>query len=247
MAMRLFIAAFAALMLCLGAQAQWTGVYNSLLLGGAPASAFCGGVTCNSWSNSDKSAGVTISNVSRTATDTIGNTTDVGGRSVQHRSAGKLYWECDLTAASGSNTGCGFASSAATFTGANDLGSNATQGFINYVSGLVCYNGSCGLNCGTNGGVPNLVAYAVDRGANLVWCHGVSNLGVCAVNWSNPTDGTVGNPVAGTNGKDISAVFGAQDIYGAYSFNVNNAANTVNFGATPFLCPVPSGYTSWFQ
>ena len=218
-----------------------------MLLGGSSAFVSCGGLTCNSWSLVDKSAGVTISGGGLTATDTVGAATDVGGRSVQHKSSGKVYWECDMSATTGGNSGCGFASIAATFVGVNDLGANATQGFINYAAGVVCYNGTCGKNCGTAGGVPNIVAYAVDRGTNLMWCHGVSNLGVCAA-WQNPSFGTLGDPVAETNGQDISAVFGAQDIYGAYSFNVNNTSLTVNFGATSFHCTVPTGYKAgWYQ
>ncbi len=86
---------------------------------------------------------------------------------------------------------------------------------------------------------------AIDKINNFLYCRSINVDDTCGI-WVNINNGTLANPVTGFNGADISAVFAAKDIYAAYGFNVQNNTLTANFGATPFYCPVPNGFTPGF-
>jgi len=184
------------------------------------------------WNASDKTAGVTLSNLNLTATSSAASN---GVRAVDRQIAGKFYFETTLTTAS-TVYGIGLVNPAAVLSTMYTTPLNAV---VLYASGTIWVNNATsGVTLGSMGAGGFVVCLAVDIGARLFW----ARVGA-AGNW-NANAGN--NPATGVGGISLAAICStAIPLYPAAFFGVA-AACTANFGDTAFTGVVPSGFTSGF-
>lgn len=185
-----------------------------------------------SWNPSDKTAAGTLSTFNLTFT----TGSNSGVRTVARQSAFKYYWEYTLASVSGLQVLVGVANASATLSSIGGTPTNA--------SGMYCNSGALYINGTTAPGNPNLGApangdvlcVALDMDNSLVWYR--RNAG----NWN--ASGTA-NPATATGGISVSAII-STGLYGvaASSIGVSGAVIVANFGNTPFLQTVPSGFVS---
>jgi len=180
------------------------------------------------WSTTDKSAGITLSNANLTASGGTGSV-----RSVDRQLSGKFYWEYTFVTVA-NNPGVGIATIRA------DLASfyaNATSGVLVYASSPIYVNG---VNSGVNLGaisVGGIVGVALDLTNNLIWMRS----GV-AGNWNA---NAANNPATGVGGLSIAA-FAGGGIPAYAATAIGTGTITANFGNTAFAGAVPVGFTSGF-
>lgn len=175
------------------------------------------------WNPSDKSASITLSNGNLTA---LGTSSTGGVRAVQSRSSGLYYWEVTINVGAGGSCNLGAIGTADSLTGItpssgfNLRGGNGT---------LVAPTGNVGSTGSYTTG--DVIMFAVDLANTLVY-FGKNG------SWLAST-----NPVAQTGGINYG---GSTTIKPWYSPEANTAQATANFGATPFVYPVPTGFTGGF-
>jgi hypothetical protein len=186
------------------------------------------------WNPADKTGGITFSGGNLIASVASG----AGGvRSTTGRSSGKLYFENTWTTPQpGGTTGCGIATSTASFV---SWLTDGTGGFLYYANGGATYynGGGSGPNmpsCSSG----DVICWAVDLTNKRLWVR------LNGGNWNN--SGTA-NPTTNTGGIDISAVFGSTPPYAMHYNNGGWGATviTANFGASAFAQTVPSGFAAW--
>lgn len=183
-------------------------------------------MAATSWSVSDHTANITLSNANLTMT--FAQFGQLGGRSTDSFASGKYYWEVTFPNGSGSTTGSGVANAGATLTTFGAAG----QALVD-TAGNVRINGTAVIT------IPNITAggfacIALDIGASLIWFRNGA-----AGNWNN---NATYNPATGTGGQSISAITGPFLAYGGDN-NANGQSITANFGATAFAGVVPAGFT----
>jgi hypothetical protein len=189
--------------------------------------------TYTTWSTTDKSTGVTLSNGNLTFDHGSGSAgTTRAARSSIGKSSGLLYFEITTNAGmeAGNNLSFGLANSSASL--ANQVGMADANGWGFYsVDGKIYNNGS-----GT--------AY---KGS--AWANGVNVFGV-AVNFTTgkfwiSIGGTwvnSGNPAAGT-GEAASGLSGT--LYAMVTAPYDNQQYTINVGASAFSYTPPTGFSAW--
>lgn len=183
------------------------------------------------FNSGDKAACLVISGGGLTATGTASGGDDLV-RSSTSKSSGKLYFEGTMTL-SGSESALGLANSTASLTAF--LGTD-NNGIGTYKSGHTFLNGSNVLS-GPSFANGDTMGVAEDLGSNLYW---VRNDNAPAT-WNL---GGSADPVTGVGGQSISAITGPFFV----TFDVPcgaGAVATVNFGATSFNQPAPSGFSAW--
>jgi hypothetical protein len=186
------------------------------------------------WSNTDKTAGLTLSGGNLTVT--VGTVAASNGiRSIDRVAGSKFYFEVTLTTI-GATQGIGIA------TGGASLSSPSFFG-----TAFVTNNGVCFLN-GTNvatgtGAFSNgqICCLAVDPAAGLIWFRNGA-----AGNWNNNASN---NPATGVGGFSLATVGIGGSAIAAYPFlafnnSAINSAATANFGASAFSGAVPAGFAS---
>jgi len=186
------------------------------------------------WSTTDKSANVTLTNGNLTAATTSGLNPGVRGNT--GKSSGKYYWEATMTDWSGASAGIGLATAAAPF-GALQTGQAVATKAGGGANGAIYIDGSySGSKISTFAPVNGDIAgIAVDLTAGLIWFRLVPS-----GNWNN---NAAANPATGANGVSLGAMAGSVlfPVYGASSIQTGI---TANFGASAFVGAVPSGFTS---
>ena len=185
--------------------------------------------TYTTWSTTDKSSNVTLSNGNLTATWTASANTGV--RSASGVLTGKYYFE--LTTGAMANTGEGVATAATAFSSAIPAGS-AT---IVY-AGTIYINGtSSGVSLGTVSG-STTIGIALDLTNQMIWFRKAPS-----GNWNNNASY---NPATSTGGLSISSITSSGTLaLFPVSISTSGTSNTLaNFGATGFSGAVPSGFTS---
>jgi hypothetical protein len=189
------------------------------------------------WSPTDKSATITLSNGDLTATYTggFGNGTV---RTAIGRSSGKWYWEITYVHIEQLNTSTGLTSSSTSLPiqpGTANGQANVNGGGVVWINGTtpgVLGGGSIGsLSDGS------IVRVAVDLDAKLIWFR-VSGGGNV---WNG---NAAADPATGIGGLSIAAMTFPAHPYFTGS-NVAGQGATANFGASTFIGTIPSGFSAW--
>lgn len=191
------------------------------------------GVTYCTWSPTDLSANMVLSNSNLTATGNAAADTAVRG--TLGKLAGKYYFEFTTGAQfNGPDTGLGLALSTANL---STVGGTAASAVAVFTSGSTWLNGnSLGLSQGAIG-ANVVVGVAVDLDNKRIWFR----LGAVG-NWNNNAPATPATP---STGIDISSLSGA--LYPLFACNALGASVTANFGLTPFTGAVPAGFQlGWY-
>jgi hypothetical protein len=181
-----------------------------------------------SWSGTDKTAGVTLSNLNLTTTASAASN---GGRATDKQTTGKYYWEVTMTTGSiFYGTGCANASAAL-----STMYNTPNGAAIVFTSGQFWVNNvNTGIAIGGSGGGATL-CFALDLSGNLLWARTTSG------NWNG---NVANNPATGVGGTSVSAI-SSGGLYPVACFGA--AANcTANFGDTAFIGAVPAGFTAGF-
>lgn len=181
------------------------------------------------WNTSDKSANITLSGGSLTATTS--SATQGAVRANNSFSSGKLYFEGQIQALVGSAFSIGWANSTAALGTGMGTDKNSIVVQPNN-SGAVLFNN---VNLGSTGAglVLQVVRVAVDFGASLWWV--ADDLGL----WNASL---TANPATGTGGFSFSTI-NAGPYFPVFAANGSGASVLANFGATDFDYPVPSGFS----
>jgi hypothetical protein len=182
------------------------------------------------WSASDKSANIVLSNANLTVTNSTGAD---GGVRASASFSGKVYFEYTATNLTGGNTGVGIATTAANLT---VIGAVGVGGVMTYASGNTYFNGA---SVGSIGSPGNTVCVAIDIPNGLYWARGCPS-GI-AGNWNN--SGTA-NPATGAGGFNISGLFPTNAVFACTASNSTSSNITANFGATAFAQAVPAGFSA---
>jgi len=181
------------------------------------------------WSTTDKTAGVTLSNTNHTATASAASNAI---RTTDDQITGKFYWETTLTTASNSYAVGVAAAGAALAT----VYSAPAAAIIVYATGAIWRDGvSTGLSLGSLAAGGVVVCHALDATNGLYWARSGA-----AGNWNGSASA---NPATGVGG--ISTWGSGIPLYPAACFGVA-AATTANFGDSAFTGTAPSGFTSGF-
>ena len=186
---------------------------------------------------SDKAAGITLSNGNLTATATGGTgSSRLLVRATTSKSSGKWVFAFDPTAV-GAATGeyaVGVAAAGASLT--NYLG-NDNNSIGAFANGQIWRGGVQRLaaNAVTDySAAASEVMIAVDLDNHTFWVR------EGAGNWNN--NGSA-DPATNTGGIDISAL--PTTLFPTVQFWTANDAGTINFGAIAFTNAAPSGFTAW--
>lgn len=176
----------------------------------------------------DCSASISLTNTDHTATCTAAGNHSVRG--INHHGTGKWYLEfsaINFQSASGV-VGLGVA--------ADGLDTNSVLEFGAQNGGTIAnsFGGTSSLGSAPDG---HTVSIAVDLGTNKAWVR------LDGGSWVGAS-GSSGDPVAETNGIDVSGR--TADLYPWIRLQ-NNASPTATFngGDSSFAESVPSGYTGW--
>lgn len=153
----------------------------------------------------------------------------VFGPTVDSLTSGKYYFEISVSAGA-SVSGWGFADPSSSFT---DLDADGTTGVAVFQSGNLWNSGTRIITGAVSGGVNNgnVLEYAVDFDAGLVWVRTPGH------DWNARSDA---DPATGANG--ASFVLTAPAV--PYVSMAGPATAQFNFGDTPFVDAVPSGFTA---
>lgn len=187
------------------------------------------------WNSLDKSANVSLSGGSLTATMT--SATQGAVRADTSFASGKLYYEVQVTSygAVGSFYAVGWANaSAALSVSMGAAPANSVAFFANYTEGPVYFNG---VDLGKNDEYaltpPQTIGIAFDIGASLFWARFAGSF------WNGSS---TADPATGVGGRSVAGI-NAGPYFPAFSVNASGAAATANFGATDFFFPVPAGFS----
>jgi hypothetical protein len=197
--------------------ANWTTNFGATTLAGAVPSGFTAGFgpTNTTWSTTDKTASVALTNANLTATATGGSN---AVRSTDKQITGKFYWETILTTAS-NFYGVGVAVGGAALPGMYSIPTGAIIVYTN--GGAIWRDGiNTALAIGSLSGGGALVCHALDATNGLYWVRSGA-----AGNWNG---NAANNPVTGVGG--ISTFGSGFALYPAAVFG-NTAATTANFTA----------------
>jgi hypothetical protein len=180
------------------------------------------------WSPTDKSAAITLSNVNLTAAASSGV---VSLRAIDKQFSGKFYFEHTLVTAN-SNGAVGLV------TGFAALGTSTPADpsvYMGMTGTIWVNNASTGIQLGSRT-TGDVLGIAVDFTNRLIWFR-VAPSG----NWNN--SGTA-SPGTGTGG----VAFGGGVAYAMFPWAYFNTAHTLtaNFGDSAFTGAVPAGFTSGF-
>ena len=183
------------------------------------------------WSLTDKTGGITLSNNNLTATGS-GNG---GVRGTPSLSAGKYYWEYTISAYGGGTPSIGVCSVSASLTSGS---TTAQYAIIQYTGGVgqIYTNGSNIANIGSSG-VGTVYCVAIDPSGLLIWFRRGA-----AGNWNN--SGTA-NPATAAGGASFSSMTGIPYLFFGPAFGTDTAV--LNGGDTAFTGAVPSGFTAGFS
>lgn len=189
------------------------------------------------WSTTDKSAGVVLSNLNLTAT-----VPSAAGavRAVDEQNTGKFYWEFTLnTNGSTWDFGAGIAASGVVLGYGSGGGVAGVSFTVDRANGFI-WNGASSVGS-VGGGIATggVLCCAMDFTNRLGWFRNGA-----AGNWNN---NVANNPATGVGGIAIPGV----PAFGLYPFagfsGVASGQNVVaNFGDTAFVGAVPAGFTSGF-
>lgn len=210
----------------------------------SPAVIVGGGGATATWDPATATA-VTLSGGNLVGTNTGTTSADQGAKvaSASGKTSGKYYFEVTFTSAlsaQASNLGFGVGTTASTYTG---MGNNATTGTVDYIGGSIYSNGSSAVASGGGWATGQTLGIAVDLDNRKFWSHLASPPG----NWNVSGSGTA-NPATNVGGVTIPSGTMVPFIIFGGSGGVANNILTANFGATPFIGTVPSGFTSgWPQ
>jgi len=187
------------------------------------------------WSTTDKSAGMTLSNGNLKASQPSSTGTQFV-RSSTGKTTGKAYCEITWGAPGGGGfDAIGFATSSAT---ATNWITNGTGGLVGWSNNGAFFNGNNSAATGGACTTGDVACYAIDLVNKRVWVR--KNSG----NWNS----TAGNdPATNVGGVDISALFPSNALFMMFTSTGQWSASdcTVNFGATAFAQTVPGGFTAW--
>lgn len=194
--------------------------------------------TPNTWSTTDHTANVTLSNGNETATYGAPPGSGLRGvRGITQRSSGKVYFESTITPGGTGGVGIGLA------TADQDLslqtgvsGTNTGWSVSSY--GILWHEGTSALNTSWVGG-PRTLTYqiAVDLGNHKVWVRPTSGTG--SSTWNNDASA---DPVTGVGG--VSYTGGAAMYLVSWSGTAGDVV-TINTGATSFIGTIPTGFAAW--
>lgn len=182
------------------------------------------------WNTEDASPSITVTNELRNAQSTAAGNHFIRANKV--RATGKWYFEVSMVTVVGGNTGAGLANALAD--AATLAGGDAGEGFIQFRSGNVYYNGASQFTNG-NMGAGGLLQVAYDADAHLAWVRFQSG------NWNG--SGTA-NPGTGAGGVDVSAI----DEGGLFPVLIFGTANDSAIGAFAvgdLVNAPPSGFLAW--
>ena len=166
-----------------------------------------------------------------------------------HASPDKVFYECTLASAAANHILCGFQSSSYNPASAfSTIGYDSNSYSMGYdsVAGSGFIGGSAfgsGWVSACIGGTTQIVQFAVDFGAQLIWARCLQ-AGSVFSNWNN--SGTA-NPATGTGGNSFSAIAGIATYYIAMGGNTTGDSVTINVGATAFTLGTtpPAGFLAW--
>jgi hypothetical protein len=179
----------------------------------------------STWSPTDKSAGVTLSNNNLTYTGSG------GARSSKSLTAGKAYWEVLLNQGSGEAGGAwniGFSDVATTFA---QMQSTGVILMVLLLNGNIANGGGATIGAAIANG--DTVCIAADLTGKKAWFR--KNGG----NWNNSG---ANNPATDVGG----VVFGAAGpYYACLASSQSSTSYTANFGASAFAFTKPSGFSAW--
>jgi len=184
------------------------------------------------WNPADKAAGVTLSNGDLTATFAA---SDGAVRSTNSHSTGKWYYEIqpvDIT--NDAFPAIGFADATfildASYLGYDTHGIGALPS-TSFMEWAVYIDGEYGDPPYLTYTAGAKVGMAIDIDAGLMW---ISSNGVF-----------LGDPVAGTGGRDIATVCTGEVFACIGTAASAGAIGPVNFGATAFSYAAPTGFSAW--
>lgn len=182
------------------------------------------------WNSGDKSAAITLSNLSLTATSSSG--AYAGVRAVASHSTGKFYYESHVDQATAQWL-IGIGNASATI--ASFAGSDNNAIAVN-ADGNVYTNGSS-VGTVANFVTGNTVSVAVDMGNKLIWIR------VGSGNWNNNASG---DPTNSSTGAGISfSAMAAGPWFPIFTTTSVSDAITANFNTETATQSVPSGYGNW--
>lgn len=185
------------------------------------------------WNSGDKSANITLSGGSLIATAT--SSTIGAVRATTSASSGKVYYEAIMLVAAGSDYGLGWANSTAALSAFIGADKNGVACFPAFTGGAFFFNGA-NLAGGTGfitGSLQLLtLCVAFDIGGLLIWARTGGSY------WNNSA---TADPGTGTGGIGVSTI-NAGPYFPVFGSNSSGASVVVNFGATDFGYPVPSGF-----
>ena len=192
----------------------------------------CGGGSCSSatfatWSATDKSSSVSLSNGDLTA---MASSYQVAARATIGKSTGRWYWEVTVDNTSSSYAAVGVLTMSALFD--YGLGNSSIAPGIGFSpSGSISVSsGSSGSACGYASG--NVIGVALDLVSRAIY-FSVNGL------WQGGAD-----PAASTGG--LALGISGESMYPAVSLGVGDVL-TVNFGQGPFAHAAPSGFEAVAQ
>jgi hypothetical protein len=190
------------------------------------------------WSSTFAPTKFAITNAGLTATATAHNQTDTIIGTTSH-STGKWYFELQYVNIGGADFYLGLAKS--TIASNTVLGLTVGSGIAWHSSNRWAFGGFSGavLASQTNN---DWMGFAVDLTNGKIW---IRNATAAPSSWFGAS---AGDPVAGTNGFDISSITGSNVLFLlSYCSNQNgiDEASTMNVGASAFAATAPAGYTAW--
>jgi hypothetical protein len=194
-----------------------------------------GGGAVQTWDPANIGSHISLSSGDLVATAGSGATLGDGARGLVSRSSGQVYWEIAVTS-DGGGSGCGPVVVDSIFTVGGSVGADP-HAIIFFNDSFIYYNSA---NIGSLPASPttgDVVSLALDIGTKKLW------LRINAGSWYGPGTNVVGDPVAGTNGIDLSA-FGST-FYPYVELRGNGVIFTANFGATAYAFTKPVGYVNW--
>ncbi len=177
------------------------------------------------------SANITLSNNNLTATCS-GTAAGRHTRANISQITGKRYMEVLFSAGVTGNWGIGLVNSSESFT--NYVG-QTNNSIAYYANGQIFRNGSA-VSTIQASATGNTICMAVDLDNQKAWWR--TNGG----NWNNDVIGNQ-NPATNTGGTSISLVTGS--LFPSNEMETNNAAGTVNFGASAYAQTPPDGFIHW--
>ncbi len=180
------------------------------------------------WNSADKSANITLSGGSLTATTT--SATQGAVRADTSFSSGKLYFEVQIQVLGGSAYAIGWANSTAALGTA--MGTDKNSVVFRSTVGDVFFNNASSTGPGAALAL-FVVGVAFDIGGKLIWFR--NDLGL----WNGSL---TADPATGTGGINLSTV-NAGPYFPVFAANSSGAAVLANFGATDFDYPPPSGFS----